>query len=126
MLYLSRFVPDPTRTGEFLACLWQGPVPDDLTLHRWLYTTGSPPSMVLVWEGDDSASEYVQRAFGGFGGLTTEAMIDATVMTDATPGLAACLARDLDGRRRGLEAPSQEAAAVAGRAWAAAPGPSDR
>ncbi len=135
MLHVSRFTPDPHRFGEFLACLWQGPVPADLVLHRWLYLQGQPRSMLMLWEGDRSAEAYVERAFGTFGALDTEPV------TDATPGLAACFARDLDAfgqylrsergadeaavrvqldvRRRGLEAPTPEAAAAAGRAWQA-------
>lgn len=134
MLYLSRFQPDPSRSGEFLACLWQGPVPADLTLHRWLYVGEGPKEMVLFWEGGDEAKAYVEQAFGDFGSLSTEPV------TDATPGLQACLDRDLDGfgrwlsqrgtppaqverqldvRRRGLQAASREEAASAGRAWTA-------
>jgi hypothetical protein len=134
MLQLSRLQPDVSRTGEFLAGLWQGPVPESLTLHRWLYVEGTPRAMLLLWEGDDAARAYIQRAFGAFGVLTTESL------TDATEGLAICFERDLDRfgawladrgssddeivrqldvRRRGLEAPSVEAAVAAGRAWAA-------
>jgi hypothetical protein len=132
MLHVSRFTPDASRFGEFLACLWQGDVPASLVLSKWLYLSGEPRGMLIVWEGDDVARDYVERAFGGFGALETEQV------TDATPGLAAALARDLEGfgrvmqeqgatrdaieagldlRRRGLHASSQEAAAAAGRAW---------
>jgi hypothetical protein len=132
---LSQFQPDPQRTGEFLATLWQGPVPDSLVLHQWLYLDSSPRSILLLWDGDDEARAYVERAFGGFGALTTQ------VVTDATEGLALCLRRDLDGfgrwladrgtsdaeierqldvRRRGRDAPTPETALAAGRAWTAA------
>lgn len=134
MLHLSRFQPDTARSAEFLACLWQGAVPETFVLHEWLYVEGAPRSMVLLWEGDDAARAYVERNFGGFGVLTTD------VVTSATPGLAACLDRDLDAfgqwlsgrgsspdeiaaqldvRRRGLEAASQSDAAARGRDWAA-------
>ena len=78
---------------------------------------------------------YIERAFGSFGELRTE------TVTDATPGMAAAFARDLDAfgdflrqsqgasesdvaaqldlRRRGLEAPDLSAAAAAGRQWQA-------
>ena len=133
-MFLSRFMPDPTRFGEFLACLWQGDVPETLTLSRWLYLSGEPRGMVILWDGDEAAQAYVERAFGDFGELATE------VVTDNTPGLAAAFDRDLDGfgevmrsmgatqdaidaaldlRRRGLEAPTREAALAAGRAWTA-------
>jgi hypothetical protein len=134
VLYLSRFRPDPNRTAEFLACLWQGPVPDTLRLYRWLYVDGSPREMAILWEGDDAAAGFVRRSFGDFGELVTEAV------ADATPGLEACFERDLsafgrwlagrgtapadvarqlDVRRRGLEAASRDEAVAAGRAWAA-------
>ena len=139
MLALSRLQPDPTRTGEFLACLWQGPVPDSFSMLKWLYLEGEVRSMVLLWEGDETARTYVDRVFGSYGALTTE------VVTDATPGLAACLSRDLDGfgswlasrgtpptevdrqldvRRRGLNSRTQAEAAAAGRAWSEGQGQS--
>jgi hypothetical protein len=132
LLYLTRVAPDVTRTGEFLAGLWQGPVPASLTLHKWLYVEGAPRSMLLLWEGDDDARQYVERVFGGVNTLTTEAL------SDATEGLALCFARDLEGfgawladrdvpadeisrqldvRRRGRDAATPEAAAAAGRTW---------
>jgi hypothetical protein len=134
MMYLSRFTPDTARFAEFLACLWQGEVPSELVLHRWLYLDSGegPHGMVLIWDGEEAARRWVDRNFGSFGILTHEPV------TNATSGLAACLDRDLgafgtwlrsrgtdnseierqlDVRRRGLEAQSQQAAAEAGRAW---------
>jgi hypothetical protein len=132
VLALSRLQPDPTRLGEFLACLWQGPVPDSFTMHKWLYLGDEARSMLLLWEGDEAARSYVDQVFGSYGVLSTEAV------TDATPGLRACLSRDLDGfgawlasrgtppaevdrqldvRRRGLHARTPAEAAAAGRAW---------
>src|ERR1700722_6921994 len=87
---MSRFRPDPERFPEFLASLWQGPVPDDFRLHRWLYVDGDPREMVLLWEGEESAREWVRMAFGSFGSLDTEGV------TDSTAGLAACVERDLE------------------------------
>jgi hypothetical protein len=133
VLYLYRFRPDSSRSAEFLATLWQGSVPADLRLHRWLYVDRNPREMVLIWEGGEQARQWVERCFGSFGELQAE------TVTDSTPGLAACLARDLDAfgqwlrergtgeeeiarqldvRRRGLAASSPEAAGEAGRAWA--------
>jgi hypothetical protein len=132
VLHMTRFTPDPTRFAEFLACLWQGPVPDDLVLHKWLYLPGEPRSMCLIWEGQVDAQAYVERAFGSFGALESDEV------TDATTGLATCFDRDLEGfgdflrsresneeevaaqldlRRRGRDAATLEDAATAGRAW---------
>jgi hypothetical protein len=115
--------------------LWQGPVPPELHLLNWLYLKADRPTMAVLWEGDADAVAYMERAFGGFGAFTT-----AAVTEDATPGLAAAFARDLEGfgdwmrargasdveieraldvRRRGRDSPDQAAAAEAGRAWAA-------
>jgi hypothetical protein len=134
VLYLSRFRPDPARSAEWLACLWQGPVPDDFRLRAYMYVDTTPREMVVWWEGDADARGWLDRVFGPFGQLTTE------VVTENTPGLGACLERDLekfgallrgrgsdeaeisrqlDVRRRGLHAESQEAAMQAGREWAA-------
>ena len=135
MLEMTRFIPDSTRFAEFFACLWQGPLPPDLRLHQWLYLPGEPRAMLLVWEGGPDAHAFIERAFGSFGELRTE------TVTDATPGMAAAFARDLDAfgdflrqstgaseahvaaqldlRRRGLEAPDLSAAAAAGRQWQA-------
>jgi hypothetical protein len=137
-LHVSRFIPDSSRMAEWLACLWQGPVPDGLRLERWLYLQdqrgGALRGMLVIWEGDDEATAYMERAFGGFGELTTE------IVVDNTAGLAAAFARDLDEfgavmarqgmtpeqiasatdlRRRGKDAGSQEDAAAAARAWQA-------
>jgi hypothetical protein len=134
-MYVTRFTMDQQRSAEFIACLWQGPVPGDLVLHEWLYLQGEPRAILLIWEGDRPAEEYVQRAFGSFGTLETEEV------SNATPGLSTCLQRDLEGfgaflrdfqgasdeavaaqldlRRRGLEAATLEEAAAAGRAWQA-------
>jgi hypothetical protein len=132
MLHLSRFSPDQTTFSEFIACLWQGQVPASLELHTYLYTSTQPLSMVLLWEGDDDAVAYMERAFGGFGDWTTE------VVTDQTPSMVAALTRDLDAfggwmrargaddavvdaaldlRRRGKESATQDDARAAAAAY---------
>ena len=130
-MFVSQFVPDDSQMGPCVAGLWQGDVPATLKLHLWLYRARGA---FLVWEGDAEAREYVERAFGSFGELTTEPV------TDSTEGLAACFARDLDGfgewmrqrggrseaeivdqldlRRRGLAAATPDEAYEAGTAWA--------
>jgi len=132
MLHLSRFTPHQATFSEFIACLWQGPVPASLALQTYLYTAGQPLSMVLVWEGDDDAVAYMDRAFGGFGTWHTE------VVTDQTPSMLAALGRDLDSfgnwlrvrgaddaavdaaldlRRRGKESATQDDARAAAAAY---------
>ena len=131
-LHHSHFQPDPDRLGEWIACLWQGPAPADLVVRGWYYLEGGPRRMILIWEGGDDAEIYMTRALGGFGELTTQ------VIEDATPGMAHAFARDLDAfgdwmrargaapemiarqldlRRRGKAAASQEAALAEGKAW---------
>ncbi len=133
-LHHSHFQPDQARIGEWLACLWQGPAPAGLVIRGWFYLPGEPRSMVMLWDGDDAAEAYVARAFAGFGKIQTQ------VVTDATPGLALAIARDLVGfeawmnahgfpkediarqvdlRRQGKAASSQEAAIAIGKAWQA-------
>jgi hypothetical protein len=116
-MYMSRFRPDPAQTGEYLASLWQGAVPADLVLHGWLYIEGEPREVYLHWSGDEPAKAWVDRAMGPFGVMKHE------VVDDATGGLAACLARDIDEFRgwmaaRGMggdELESQLAVRIAGR-----------
>ncbi len=135
MLHVSRFAPDPDRFAEFIACLWQGSLPEDLALERWIYLDTEPRQMMLIWEGGEDATRFVEERFGSFGLLTTEEA------TEATGGLTACFARDLEGfgqwlrgrgtpestvepqlalRAAGLRATSLEEAADAARSWRAA------
>jgi hypothetical protein len=132
LLHHSVFAPDRARIGEWLACLWQGPAPADLVIRQWLYLPGQPTRMVMIWEGGPEAESFVDRVFGGFGEIETH------VVTDATPGMALAVARDLEGfedwmkkrgataeevarqvdlRRRGRDAPDQATAEAEGRAW---------
>jgi hypothetical protein len=132
VLHHSVFAPDRVRTGEWIASLWQGPAPADLIIRHWLYLPGQPPRMVMVWDGDAESEAFVERVFGGFGKIETH------VVTDATAGMAYAVARDLgafgdwmtmrgaaaeevarqvDLRRRGRDAPDQTTAEAEGRAW---------
>lgn len=133
MLYHTSFVIAPGRVDEWLACLWQGPAPADLKVREWLSLAGEPRTAILIWEGGDEARAFVERAYGGFGQVETR---EATSST----GMASAIARDLEGyeemmkerkvnpaeiarqvdlRRRGMEAPDQDSAIAAARAWAA-------
>jgi hypothetical protein len=91
MLHVSRLTPDADRMAEFVAGLWQGALPDDLVLHRWIYLEGATRQMLLIWEGGDAAAAWVAERFGSFGTFTSEEA------TNGTGGLAACFARDLEG-----------------------------
>lgn len=133
MLYHTTFVVDADKVNEWLACLWQGPAPKNLKVREWLTLAGEPRIAVLLWEGDEEAYAFVERAYAGFGRIETRI---------ATPssGMASAIARDLAGyermmverkadpteiarqvdlRRRGMDAPDQESAKAAARAWAA-------
>ena len=133
-LHHSHFLPDTARLGEWIACLWQGPAPADLVIHGWFYLETQPRGMIMVWEGGDVAQAYVAKIFGDFGQITTQ------VITDATPGMSHAIARDLDAfgdwmrargagpdevarqvdlRRQGKAAPSQDAALAIGKVWQA-------
>ena len=133
MLYHTTFLIDPERMNEWLACLWQGPAPADLKVREWLSLAGEPRKAILIWEGGDEARAFVDRAFGGFGQIETR-------QATASTGMASAIARDLEGyermmkerkadpveiarqvdlRRRGMNAPDQASASAAARAWAA-------
>jgi hypothetical protein len=132
LLHHSIFAPDRARIGEWLATLWQGPAPADLIIRQWLYLPGEPTRMVMVWDGGPESEAFVERVFGGFGTIETH------VVTDATPGMAHAISRDLEAfgdwmakrgataeavaaqvdlRRRGRDAPDQATAEAEGRAW---------
>jgi hypothetical protein len=132
MIYVSTFVPDVERQAEFFAVLWHGQRPHALVLHEWLSLSADPARFMLIWEGDTHAMQWVEGCFGGYGELHTD------VGSSLTDGLAACLARDLDGfaqtlrekdlntadieravdlRRRAMRADSTDAALEAARAW---------
>lgn len=136
MIFHTTFRADPARVNEWLACLWQGPAPADLRVREWLTyagEAGEPRIGILIWEGNDEARVFVERAFGGFGQAETRE-------ASSSSGMAAAIARDLEGyesmmvarnvdpaeiarqvdlRRRGMEAADQAAAAEAARAWEA-------
>lgn len=133
-ILVSELTPDPTRMSPWLAALWQGPPTPGITLLGWYYLGTEPRSMLVVWQAADAdARAGFEEVFSLGGSLVTR------TARDATPGLAAALARDLDGfaawmrsegnpeeaiargidlRRRGLEAPTREAALAAGEAHA--------
>lgn len=132
MIFHSVFHPDPARLNEWAACLWQGPVPADLKLRQSVALPGDGHVTVLIWEGGAEAESYMARTFGTFGKMET------SVVRDASAGMTAAFARDIPAyqrmlesrgmdpkevasnvslRRCGLEAPDQESAIAAARAW---------
>ena len=134
MLYLSRFTPESERVTDWIAALWQGPVPQSLTIRHYLYLESDGLVISLLWEGDDDAVAFMRRTFETFGEFTVESAIDNTT------GLQLAMARDLetfgnrmlargedpaeveralDLRRRGTLAATQDDAVAAARAWAA-------
>lgn len=133
MIYHTTFVIDPKQVNEWLACLWQGPAPADLKVREWLTLAGEPRTAILIWEGGEDARAFVERAYGGFGQVTTREATSSTGMASAIArdlaGYEAMmkarntdpveLARQVDLRRRGMNAPDQAAAREAARAWAA-------
>ena len=134
MAYVSTLTIEPDRYAPWIACMWQEQ-PPEVTLICYLHLPRAPDGarrMLVVWDADDVNRPRMERWFGGFGRLETEAA------TLTTPGLAAALERDLDAfaamlgqrglgpddvaheidlRRRGYEAPTREAAIAAGEAW---------
>ncbi len=144
MANVSHFTVAPDRFAPWIACLWQGPPPESVTLHCYVHLADALDGarrMLVVWDGDDErGAAAFERSFAEFGTFETE---NGRI---ATPGLAAALARDLEGfrsvlatraqppeeieraldlRRRGHDAASHAAALAAGEAWALAesPGP---
>ena len=97
-MFASTFTPDESKSAEFLACLWQGPVPETLELSKWIYLLGRAASDAdPLGRRRGRPCQYIEHAFGGFGTIHTEPV------TDATPGLAAAFARDLDAFGRHME-----------------------
>ena len=133
MLHHTTFTITEGRASEWLACLWQGPAPADLNVREWLTLAGEPRIAVLIWEGGTEARAFVDRAFGEFGQTVTRE-------ASSSAGMAFAVARNLDGyeqmmlgrktdpaelkrqvdlRRRGMQARDQAAAMAVGRAWEA-------
>jgi hypothetical protein len=49
MLQHTTFTITAGRASEWLACLWQGPAPEDLKVREWLRLAGEPRSALLTW-----------------------------------------------------------------------------
>ena len=135
MLHHTIFEPDPQHAHECWACLWQGPAPPGLVYRQYLYLhqPGEPYRVAIIWEGGLEAERWFERVYGSFGQCETR------TVADMTEGMAFIVARDLVGlegflhrsglspdvaerevelRRRGMEATDFTAAVAAARAWA--------
>ena len=134
MIYMTKFNLDTSRSSEWLAVLWQGPGPAKMKVREWLTLKDvKPHTAILIWEGDEEALAFVERVYGGFGKIETQEVTSSS-------GMAAAIARDLnayetmmngrggdpkeiarqvDLRRRGMDAPSPSAAIEAAHAWSA-------
>lgn len=132
MLYVSTFVSPRDRDPELWATIWQAKAPPTLTLLAAYNLSGN--ERVFVWEGSTVADLQFMDAFNQVGTLHT------TPAFDRTDGWQAAFAGDLEGfrgrleargarpaaveraidlRRRGLEAPTPEAARRRAREWQA-------
>jgi hypothetical protein len=123
MLHVSRLTPDADRMAEFVAGLWQGALPDDLVLHRWIYLEGATRQMLLIWEGGDAAAAS-EEATNGTGGLAACFARDlegfGQWMRDNRGASGEALAAELELRERGLHADSFADAVQLGREWRSA------
>jgi len=135
MLYVSIFTSDRERDPELWAVIWNAKAPPTLTL-RGAYNLGDNRRLFL-WEGESAADLQYMDRFNQIGALVT------TPAFDRTSGWQCAFNQDLDAfralgqsrqgaasrgqnqrgeraidlRRRGVEAPSIEAAKRAARAW---------
>lgn len=135
MLYVSIFTSDRERDPELWAVVWNAKAPPTLTLHA-AYNLGDNRRL-FVWEGESAADLRYMDRFNEIGVLET------TPAFDRTAGWRCAFAQDLDGfrelvtapsgaasrgenqrggraielRRRGMEAPTVEAAKRAAREW---------
>ena len=134
MIYMTKFNIDLKRANEWLAVLWQGPAPADMKVREWLtFKDFKPQTAILIWEGGPEAMAFVERVFGGFGKIETQEVTSST-------GMGSAIARDLKGyetmmngrgvnpaevarqvdlRKRGMEAADPAAALKAANEWKA-------
>ncbi len=133
MLYVSRFVSDRDRDPELWATIWQAKVPPTLKLIG-AYNLGGD-ERVFIWEGETTADLQFMDSFNDIGRLDTSPAFDRTVgwqnafagnleafeVNMRSRGLRSDEAIDagLDLRRRGLSAPTPQAARRRAREWAA-------
>lgn len=140
MLFVSLFTSDRERDPELWAVIWNGKAPPTLKLHG-AYNL-SDNRRIFVWEGETAADLRYMDRFNQVG------RIETTPAFDRTAGWACAFRQDLEGfraltgggteaaarpqnqrgeraielRRRGIEAPTIEAAKQAARRWQAEQG----
>ena len=130
MLYVSIFTSDRERDPELWAVIWNAKAPPTLKLHGAYNLADS--RRVFIWEGETVADLQYMDRFNHIGRLETSPAFDRTTgwrcaftqdldafratlqQRGASP---AAVERAIDLRRRGVEAPSVEAAKRAALAW---------
>ena len=133
MLYVSRFVSDRDRDPELWVTIWQAEAPPTLNLIGAYNLSGD--ERLFVWEGETTADLQFMDRFNQVGRLETSPAFDRTT------GWQKAFAGDINGfeanmrsrglrtdneieaavdlRRRGLTAPTPEAARRRAREWVA-------
>ena len=133
MLYVSRFVSDRDRDPELWVTIWQAEAPPTLNLIGAYNLSGD--ERLFVWEGETTADLQFMDRFNQVGRLETSPAFDRTTgwqkaSAGAIDGFEANMrSRGLrtdneieaavDLRRRGLTAPTPEAARRRAREWVA-------
>jgi hypothetical protein len=133
MLYVSRFVSERDRDPELWATIWQAKAPPTLNLIG-AYNLGGD-ERVFIWEGETVADLQFMDGFNDVGRLDTTPAFDRTVgwqnaftgnIEEFEVNLRSRALRSeeqidaaLDLRRRGLSAPTPQAARRRAREWAA-------
>ena len=135
MIFHTIFRIDLDRANEWLACLWQGPAPVNVTIREWITLKDvKPHTAILIWEGGDEAKAFIDRVFGAFGQLEHQEVTSSSgmasaftrdleayeIMMMARGGDESDIKRQVDLRRRAMAAPTTEAAIAAARDWKAA------
>ena len=128
MLFVSIFTSDRARDPELWATIWQGDPPPSINLVGG-YNLGND-KRVYIWEGETTADLQFMDRFNEVGVLETSPAFDRT------NGWRMAFAKDIEGfqdfyersnrpnmeraldlRRRGLNAPTREAARAEALRW---------
>ena len=106
MIMHTTFRIDIPRANQWLACLWQGPVPTDMKVREWITLKDvKPHTAILIWEGDDEAKAFIDRVFGAYGEVEHQEVTSSS-------GMASAFARDLAGYQQMMQARGGEQADI--------------